>query len=168
MIPSVKRSAAGLHPGCLWSLVGAAMGATVVVFGLALSGISRGPQTTLPTPILTVLARPTETPPPSPVPASAEQTSPTDAPILIPRQSGDFQIGDLVEVYGTSGEGLRMRDEPGLEGRINFLGVENEVFEIRDGPVEADGYTWWHLFNPYDETKQGWAAGGFLRSLNAP
>ncbi len=81
-------------------------------------------------------------------------------------QGGDFLIGDLVEVHGTGGEGLRLRNAPSLASVVNELAMENEVLEIRGGPTEADGYIWWFLINPYDNQRQGWGVGVYIRELN--
>ena len=43
-----------------------------------------------------------------------------------------------------------------------------EVFMVRDGPQTADGYTWWYLVAPYDETRAGWAAADFLVVVPSP
>ena len=32
------------------------------------------------------------------------------------------------------------------------------MFLVEDGPQEVDGYIWWFLQAPYDETRNGWAA----------
>jgi hypothetical protein len=34
------------------------------------------------------------------------------------------------------------------------------------GPVELDGYVWWQLNAPYDESRQGWAAQDYLNIIN--
>ena len=76
-------------------------------------------------------------------------------------------MGELVEISGTGADGLRLRDAPSLAARILFLGLESEVFEVVQGPVVADGFSWWQLANPYDPDKQGWAVDSFLRSLDS-
>ena len=43
-----------------------------------------------------------------------------------------------------------------------------EVFEVREGPQEADGHTWWYLVAPYDESRAGWAAAEFLGAIPSP
>jgi hypothetical protein len=72
-----------------------------------------------------------------------------------------------VAVFGTGGDGLRIRNQPGLSMMISFVALENEVFEITGGPIDIDGYRWWFLVNPYDESKSGWAASNFLRSVES-
>ena len=37
---------------------------------------------------------------------------------------------------------------------------DNEVLVVREGPVVADGYTWYRVWN---YAGAGWAAGEFLR-----
>lgn len=77
-------------------------------------------------------------------------------------------IGNYVQITGTDGEGLRIRSEPGLNGNPDFLGFDSEVFIVRDGPVALDGYVWWYLVAPYDETRAGWAAAEFLSYIPSP
>ncbi len=77
-------------------------------------------------------------------------------------------IGNYVQITGTDGEGLRIRSEPGLNGNPDFLGFDSEVFIVRDGPVALDGYVWWYLAAPYDETRAGWAAAEFLSYIPSP
>jgi hypothetical protein len=72
-------------------------------------------------------------------------------------------VGAFVAVTGTEGDGLRMRDGPSLAATIIRLAVENEVFQIDDGPQEADGYIWWYVVNPYDSQITGWVVSNYLR-----
>ena len=81
---------------------------------------------------------------------------------------GRIAAGAFVQIRGTEGKGLRLRSEPGLKGAVNYLGMEAEVFQVQDGPVAADGYTWWYLVAPYDATKQGWAASNYLQVVQSP
>ena len=66
------------------------------------------------------------------------------------------------------GEGLRIRSAPGLTSDTVFRGEESEVFLVQEGPQSADGYTWWHLVAPYDETRNGWAVADFLVAVPSP
>ena len=65
-------------------------------------------------------------------------------------------------------DGLRIRTDPSLQGQIKFVGIEAEVFQVKDGPREVDGYTWWLLVAPYDETLNGWAVGDYLEIIQNP
>ena len=109
---------------------------------------------------ITVIAAPTSTSS-APATATIDPFAPTPAPTGI-------ALGNYVQISGTEGEGLRIRSEPGLNGDFEFLGYDSEVFIIKDGPRQADGFTWWYLVAPYDETRNGWAAADFLSYVPAP
>ncbi|MBE0684433.1 MAG: hypothetical protein IH585_00380 [Anaerolineaceae bacterium] len=79
-----------------------------------------------------------------------------------------FQLGEFVQITGTSGEGLRLRSEPGRSFSVNFIGLDAEVFEVIDGPVEADGFIWWYLEAPYDKTRNGWSVDEYLQKVTVP
>lgn len=114
------------------------------------------------TPEVTIIAAPTLTPTtqePTPIP------TPTQTPVSI-LPEGAIGVGRYVQVTGTSGQGLRMRSEPGLDSDVNFTAMDAEAFLVIDGPMEADGYTWWHLEAPYDSSRNGWSAGAFLETID--
>jgi len=120
----------------------------------------------LPTAALYILPAPTDTQPalttvPLPTPTATNEVPP-------PQPPGVIAVGSFVEVTGTGAVGLRMRDNPGLESKTLFLGMDTEVFKITDGPRDADGYTWWHLVAPYDEKVQGWAVSNYLGIVQNP
>jgi len=73
-----------------------------------------------------------------------------------------FGAGIYVQISGTGGDGLRLRQQPGTGSEVMFMGYEAEVFKVMDGPKEQDGYIWWYLTAPYDESRSGWAASNFL------
>ena len=98
--------------------------------------------TPLPTP-----SAPTHTPPPNP------QADVSGQPI---------EIGSYIQVSGTGIDGLRVRVSPGLSSQVRFVAIEAEVFQVIDGPQNIDGYEWWHLQAPYDETINGWAVAQYL------
>lgn len=112
---------------------------------------------------LTVIPPPTATP--NVTPTFTPDPLIYGTPTLAPDEIG---VGGYVQITGTDGEGLRLRADPGLNGTPVFLGYDEEVFEVRDGPQEADGYTWWYLVAPYDETRAGWAASDFLGAIPSP
>lgn len=113
-----------------------------------------------PTAVITVIAIPTATSaPPTNTPAGPATLTPSAAPLPEP---GEFSIGSLVQIAGTGGDGLRLRVEPGLDSQVRLLGLESEVFQVRDGPREVDGFTWWYLVAPFDETRSGWAVANYL------
>jgi hypothetical protein len=77
-------------------------------------------------------------------------------------------IGVYVMITGTEGSGLRLRNAPGLQSELLFLGNDSEVFKVKDGPVQADDLTWWYLEAPYDVTRTGWAASTYLTVVASP
>ncbi len=79
-----------------------------------------------------------------------------------------FKIGDYAQITGTSGDGLRLRSGPSRADSVNFIGLDSEVFEVVDGPVEADGFIWWYLEAPYDKTRNGWSVDEYLQLVNVP
>ncbi len=108
---------------------------------------------------LTLIAPPTETvlPPPSPTPSGTLTPPP-----------GQLAIGAYVQINGTGGDGLRIRSAPSLNSDTIFRGEESETFQIKDGPQQADGYTWWYIVAPYDATRTGWAVADFLAVVPSP
>jgi hypothetical protein len=96
------------------------------------------------------LIPPTLTPAP---PATATPEIVTDTKI---------NIGSLVQIFGTDGEGLNLRSEPNTSAPIQFLGYDLELFEVVDGPVQAEGYWWWFLETPVEKTRSGWAVELYL------
>lgn len=97
---------------------------------------------------------------------TSDVTSSSDVPPSPP--PGDISLGITVQITGTGGDGLRLRSSPGLDGKVLYLGFEGEVFQVLEGPQEADGYTWWYLSAPYDEKVQGWAVSNFISVLQIP
>lgn len=105
---------------------------------------------------------------PAPTGTSGAPPTPTIDPFASPTPPAGIAIGNYVQITGTEGQGLRIRAEPGLDGAFQFLAYDAEVFLIQDGPREVDGYVWWHLIAPYDETRVGWAAADFLTYIPPP
>lgn len=136
-----------------------------LLFGLWLARPTpapKGPATAL----IKIIPRPSSTPLLPTLPPSATVT-PTLAE-SVPTPSGEIHIGDYVQVSGTGGVGLRVRSEPSLQASLVFLAIEAEVLRVTDGPRQADGYTWWRLVAPYDETLQGWAVANYLVAIETP
>ena len=106
------------------------------------------------------------------IPASTATSSapptPTIDPFASPTPPAGVAVGNYVQITGTEGQGLRIRKAPGLDGEFEFLAYDAEVFVVQDGPQEVDGYVWWYLVAPYDETRVGWAAADFLSYVPEP
>jgi hypothetical protein len=105
---------------------------------------------------------------PAPTGTSGAPPTPTIDPFATPTSPAGVAIGNYVQINGTEGQGLRIRSEPGLGGEFQFLAYDSEVFVVQDGPREVDGYVWWYLVAPYDETRVGWAAADFLTYIPEP
>jgi hypothetical protein len=99
--------------------------------------------------------------------SSAPPTATID-PFASPTPLAGVAVGNYVQITGTEGQGLRIRKAPGLDGEFEFLAYDAEVFVVQDGPQEVDGYVWWYLVAPYDDTRVGWAAADFLTYVPAP
>jgi hypothetical protein len=81
---------------------------------------------------------------------------------------GTIAIGAYVQVSGTGGDGLRIRNQAGLQSEVRFLAMEAEVFQVADGPLDVDSYTWWYIVAPYDQTRSGWAVSNYLAVIQNP
>ncbi|HEY9152882.1 MAG TPA: SH3 domain-containing protein [Anaerolineales bacterium] len=107
-----------------------------------------------------------------PLPTATVQVStPTVNPNLaasLTAQPNQIAINSYVKISGTGTDGLRIRSAPGLNSDTVFRGEESETFMVKDGPQQADGYTWWYLVAPYDSTRAGWAAANFLAVVPSP
>jgi hypothetical protein len=150
-----------------WILGGSLLGLLLAVVFLLAGFFTRGSSYALPaeSPVLTIVLPPTATAT-SFIPTATPVPTDTPTPIPPPMAEDGIGIGGLVEVTGTEGDGLRLREDPSLDAKIAFLGLENEVFEVREGPITSDGYEWWYLSNPYNQEKEGWAVANYLREAD--
>jgi hypothetical protein len=110
---------------------------------------------------LTMIVAPTHTPAATAIPT----LDPFATPII---DQTTIHTDGYVQITGTGTDGLRIRFAPGLNTETVFRGEESEVFLVKDGPQSADGYTWWYLVAPYDDTRAGWAAADFLAVVPEP
>jgi hypothetical protein len=83
-------------------------------------------------------------------------------------QPNQIALNIYVQISGTGTDGLRIRSAPGLNSDTVFRGEESETFIVKDGPQQADGYTWWYVVAPYDSSRAGWAAANFLAVVPSP
>jgi len=161
--PTFRRPARG-SPG-YWVLIGSLVGVGLVFLALLGGAIARRALALPgPTPVLIRLALPTSTPVP-PTATPTPEITPTPTVEVVEGAGSGIRLGIFVEVVNTGG-GLRFRQAPSLSGDILFLAVDSEVFRVDEGPVEADGYVWWFLVNPYSSDRQGWSVADFLRPLD--
>jgi hypothetical protein len=85
-----------------------------------------------------------------------------------PPPSGDIVIGDYVQVSGTGGDGLRLHNSAGVSSEVRYIAIEAEVFIVKDGPIDVDGYLWWLLQDPYTDNAVGWGVGNYLVIVQNP
>ena len=115
--------------------------------------------------VLNVIPAPSDTVIP---PQPTVTPTPTNNELPPPPGGEGISVGVSVQVSGTGSDGLRIRTDPSLQGQVKFVGIEKEVFQVKDGPKDADGYIWWFLVAPYDETLNGWAVGDYLQVIQNP
>jgi hypothetical protein len=127
----------------------------VLFFLLQLAFPARSPRPAPPA-VITVIAAPSATI----LPLATKTPGPT--PTFTPVPAGSMGIGAYVQISGTGGDGLRLRAGPGKGNDPLFLGGESEVFLVKGGPQQSDGFTWWFLVAPYDEQRKGWAVENYL------
>jgi hypothetical protein len=143
------------------------LGAILVAGGLMLLTalvvfLSPVPADSAPDPSLsmTVIPAPTLTPT---SPRVAATPTATQAPSI-----GGISVGSYVQITGTDGEGLRLRSGPGTDHPPRLLGMDAELFLVKDGPQQANEFIWWFLEAPYDPERSGWAAAPYLTVVDAP
>lgn len=145
----------------LWVILGGILvaGGLVALFGLVIL--------LLPVPVkkaasvqsaLTIIVAPSPTLSPTPI---TETPTPTAPPSI-----GGIAVGNYVQISGTEGEGLRLRSDAGVSSPMRFVGMDEEVFRVKEGPKTADGFVWWYLEAPYDASRSGWAAAKYLKLVN--
>lgn len=113
------------------------------------------------TPNILLIPPPTLTPVPT-LNVNATQTPTPETAIV-----NGIGVGVYVQITGTGGEGLRLRSAPGTSSSPLFLGLDTEIFQVKDGPRMSDNIVWWYLVAPYDDTRAGWAAAQYLIVIEA-
>ncbi|NDJ51759.1 MAG: hypothetical protein GYB68_01590 [Chloroflexi bacterium] len=152
-------------------------GATCGTWSFILSnrGVAESGLIPTPTPIIVVI---TSTPTLSAAgaeesPAAEEATAaplPTETPLSFPEASPTspqlsqiIEIGSRIIIEGTGGQGLAVRQGPGLTYTFFFVGNDGDLFDVQDGPREGDGFIWWYITDPNDADRAGWAAETYLQ-----
>lgn len=146
----------------LWVVLGAlAFAGILLILTFAFLFLMRAPTASAAEPTVSLTLIPAFTPTPPGMNSMFFTPTPTLRDPLVGTVGG-IGVGVYVQITGTDGEGLRLRDAPGTGSKVRFLALDAEVFKVTKGPELADGYTWWYLEAPYDQTRAGWAAANFL------
>lgn len=149
----------------------AVAGLTCGLWGVVLLNRGSSADGPTPTPIFVVItATPTlgpstegTVPPaagPSPLPeviATPELTSTIAGP------AAAVTVGSTVVIVSTGGDGLKVRQGPGLDYQYIFVANDGDQFEVQDGPREANDYTWWYIVDPQNPDRFGWAVADFMQ-----
>ena len=75
-----------------------------------------------------------------------------------PLEESQVSVGSEAVVLG-AGSCLNFRAEPNIDAGVNFCVIDGTTGTVVDGPVDADGITWWRLEG------LGWASEQFLAPL---
>lgn len=76
-------------------------------------------------------------------------------------QEGGISIGQTVEI--TSGQGLRLHTEPGLNTPVIVTLIYKTQMKVVGGPRNADNYIWWEIEGT---PGRGWAAENYLKVVD--
>jgi len=71
------------------------------------------------------------------------------------------QVGARVQVTGTNGAGLRLRQSPSTDSVTLQFASDGAQFVVVDGPQQADDITWWKIDD--QNGLVGWASGDYLK-----
>lgn len=122
-----------------------------------------------PTPTAVIwTATPSPIPEASPTPMATEPPADEEESASTPTAPGDILIGGYVEVSGTGGQGLSLRQGPGANYARMDVAAEGEVFIVVEGPQTAAGAPWWRIRDPQNEERFWWAVGSYLEPVPRP
>lgn len=93
-----------------------------------------------------------------PIPTFALE-GPTLPPIILSPTPVEISIGATVIV---NVDGLNIRAAPGTDNDIVTFGNDGDRFTVVEGPQQASNLTWWHITDPDDPARDGWAAADYL------
>ncbi|MCA9833941.1 MAG: SH3 domain-containing protein [Thermomicrobiales bacterium] len=99
--------------------------------------------------------------------AGGDSTSGTDENATTEENAstgGTFEVDQYVSV---TEDDVNMREDASTDATIVRTIPQGELFTIRSGPEEADGYTWWEVISD-TEGDSGWIAEDFLVAADEP
>lgn len=101
-----------------------------------------------------VLPKPTPVVLPT-LPAASVMVFATNTPIPPTPEPLVLTKGKKARVQNTEGNPLRVRISPSTSAQVIAYVRDNQIVEIVEGPILADGYVWWQIKN---EEGTGWSA----------
>ncbi len=165
-VDMAKSSGRFLNFKVLLAAVVFGLGMVAVLLVILYSAKARTIDQTPATAIVKIIQAPTQT-----LPGMIITLTPTLAPTApqnTPTPSGNIVLGNYVQVTGTGGDGLRLHNNANVTSKVNYVAIDSEVFVVMDGPVEADGYIWWELKDPYTKIAVGWGVANYLSVVQNP
>jgi hypothetical protein len=150
----------------------AVAGITCGLWGLVLT--NRGETSTVlgptPTPIFVVITSTPTLPPAGGVETGTPDSSgavgegPTETPTPeAATATPAVTSGATIIIVGTEGDGLNVRQGPGVSYDPVCLARDGDQFTIGEGPREGDGFTWWEVTQVDNPDCFGWAVEPFLQ-----
>jgi hypothetical protein len=145
------------------------MGVLLIVLLAAIGGgvwlATRKSGPTLPAVLPTVTLAPRPSPTGFGDPTATLPPAPTATPLPLP-PAGTIGVNGWVKVT----QNVRLRDQATTGGAIVKVLQTDTTAHVIDGPVDANGYTWWKVdqFDPANPTASGWCAGEFLAAIPPP
>ena len=98
-------------------------------------------------------------------PESLDVAGPVLPTVAITPTPKPLAIGFSAVVVDVGNQELNIRNLPGLiDSQILFRAPEGSLFEIIEGPQEADGFTWWKVLDTQFQI-EGWAVANYLQVI---
>ena len=98
-------------------------------------------------------------------PESLDVAGPVLPTVAITPTPKPLAIGFSAVVVDVGNQELNIRNLPGLiNSQILFRAPEGSLFEIIEGPQEADGFTWWKVLDTQFQI-EGWAVANYLQVI---
>ena len=91
-----------------------------------------------------------------------------DGDSATPSPSEEIAVGTYVQVAGTDGYGLSLREGPGANYTRMDIAADGEVFLVVDGPQVTAGSPWWEIRDPDNEERTWWAVANYLQPVEHP
>ncbi len=94
-------------------------------------------------------------------------TGPPLPTVVITNTPVPLTIGVRAAVHDVGNDELNVRNVPSLiDSKVLFRAAQGTVFDIIGGPQEADGFTWWKVYDSQLQV-EGWAVAIYLQTVPA-